>query len=148
MPDVYSREVRSRVMSRIRKRDTSPEIVVRRFLHKVGCRFRLHRQDLPGVPDIVLAKHRTVIFVHGCFWHQHKCSLGKVPKSNVGYWRPKLRRNQQRDKEHVKALRELGWQVIVIWECQTRSAQRLEQILRARLGKKAPALRAQRRSRV
>ena len=101
MTDVYSGEVRSRVMSRIRKRDTKPEIAVRRVLHRLGYRFRLHRQDLPGVPDIVLPKHNTVILVHGCFWHQHTCPLGKLPKSNKSYWLPKLRRNCRRDRQNA-----------------------------------------------
>jgi DNA mismatch endonuclease (patch repair protein) len=138
MSDVYSKEIRSRVMSRIRKRNTKPEIAVRRVLHMLGYRFRLHRQDLPGVPDIVLPRHRAVVLVHGCFWHQHTCPLGKVPKSNLAYWRPKLRRNQRRNAQTAKALERLGWKVVVIWECESTSLDRLERILRAGLGRKKP----------
>lgn len=117
--DVYSKPTRSYVMSRIRKVNTRPEIVVRLFLFQLGFRYRLHRKDLPGTPDIVLSKYKIVIFVHGCFWHQHSCKLGKLPKTNTGYWFPKLHRNKMRDKRHSKKLKELGWRVITIWECET-----------------------------
>lgn len=126
MPDVYDREVRSRIMRRIRKTDTKPELSVRRFLHGKGYRFRLHRADLPGTPDIVLPKHRTVVLVHGCFWHQHSCPLGKKPKSNLSYWLPKLRRNIERDANNRAALLDQGWKVITIWECETQDAEALE----------------------
>ena len=126
MPDVYDREVRSRVMRRIRKTDTEPEMSVRRLLHRKGYRFRLHRADLPGTPDIVLPKHRTVVLVHGCFWHQHSCPLGKKPKSNLSYWLPKLRRNIERDANNRAALLDKGWKVITVWECETQDAEALE----------------------
>lgn len=127
--DIYDSETRGRVMSRIRKRDTVPELRVRRKLHRLGFRFRLHRRDLPGVPDIVLPKHQVIVFVHGCFWHQHDCPLGKLPKSNRSYWVPKLRRNTVRDAEHRRHLEALGWRVVVVWECQTADDDRLEHLL-------------------
>ncbi len=133
MPDVYSREVRSRVMGKIRASNTTPELTVRRVLHRLGYRFRLHRRDLPGSPDIVLPRYRTVVFVHGCFWHQHACKLGKVPKSNQDYWLPKLARNRERDRQNVRLLRGLGWEVITVWECTTFAADRLERYLQQSL---------------
>lgn len=129
MSDIYSRQRRSYVMSRIRKTDTKPEMMVRRLLHRLGYRFRLHRADLPGNPDIVLPKHHTVIFVHGCFWHQHSCRLGKLPKSNKNYWVPKLRGNKRRDTGNRRALRRLGWKVLVVWECQVQDEAKLRQKL-------------------
>ena len=133
MPDTVDPQKRSEIMSRIRARDTSPEKRVRQILHRMGYRFRLHLRDLPGTPDIVLAKYETVIFVHGCFWHQHTCRDGKTPKSNQSYWLPKLERNRRRDRSHSRALRRLGWHVVVVWECEARDeakvARRLDRIL-------------------
>jgi DNA mismatch endonuclease (patch repair protein) len=133
MADVYPREVRSRVMRSITKKDTLPEIAVRRLLHGMGYRFRLHQKKLPGCPDIVLAKHRTVILVHGCFWHQHSCKLGRPPKSNLSYWIPKLERNRNRDAKASKELNKLGWYAIVVWECETYDPKKLERIIKQRL---------------
>ncbi|MBW2045509.1 MAG: DNA mismatch endonuclease Vsr [Deltaproteobacteria bacterium] len=110
---------RSWNMSLIRSVNTKPELVVRQILHSLGYRFRLHRQNLPGKPDIVLKKYNTVIFVHGCFWHQHKgCKRSNIPKSNVKYWKPKLSQNVKRDKNHKRLLRKSGWKIITIWECE------------------------------
>jgi DNA mismatch endonuclease (patch repair protein) len=109
-----------------------PEITVRRLAHSLGYRFRLHRKDLPGKPDMVFPSRRAVIFVHGCFWHQHPdpdCKDARFPKSNTDYWRPKLLRNQARDKEHETALKALGWRVLVIWECQTKDEADLKKLL-------------------
>ena len=107
-------------MSRIRSKDTAPEIRVRSMLHKAGYRFRLHVKDLPGKPDIVLPKYKTVIFVHGCFWHRHKgCSKATTPSTNSEYWKKKFQRNVERDKQDQAELKKLGWKVIVIWECET-----------------------------
>lgn len=120
---------RSEVMSRIRSRDTLPELVVRKAAHALGFRFRLHRRDLPGVPDLVFPRFQSVIFVHGCFWHQHaasSCAAGHMPKSNLGYWGPKLERNVQRDAENVKRLKALGWRVLILWECQLANAAALQ----------------------
>src|ERR1700738_465508 len=115
MADVHSREVRSYNMSRIRSRDTKPELVVRSLVHKLGYRFRLHRKDLPGKPDLVFASRHKVIFVHGCFWHAHDCRVAHTPRSNATYWGPKLERNQARDKKNLAALTALGWNPLVIW---------------------------------
>lgn len=118
MVDVFSPSKRSAIMSRIRARDTGPERVVRSLIHKHGYRFRLHCPDLPGTPDIVLPRHRKIIFVHGCFWHGHKgCRRGRLPKSNAGFWHAKITGNVKRDGRALRQLRRLGWQVLVVWEC-------------------------------
>lgn len=118
---------RSALMSRIRSKDTKPEVTVRRLLHARGLRFRLHRHDLPGKPDIVLPRYQLAIFVHGCFWHQHEgCRLASTPKSRTEYWGPKLAGNIRRDKEARAALLALGWRVEIIWECDVRRAQSIE----------------------
>jgi len=120
-------------MASIRSKDTRPEVFVRRLLHRLGYRFRLHRADLPGKPDIVFPGRRAVIFVHGCFWHRHpdpSCKLARVPKSRADYWRPKLERNAARDASHRSALELAGWKVLEIWECQLRRNEDLEPVLR------------------
>lgn len=130
VPDV----VRHR-MSRIRKENSRPELVVRRLVHRLGYRFRLHRRDIFGCPDLVLPRHRSIVFVHGCFWHQHKgCCLGKMPQSRLEYWKPKLGQNVERDKDVLRTLRKSGWRVLVIWECETREIEKLQQRLRKFLG--------------
>jgi DNA mismatch endonuclease (patch repair protein) len=112
-------EARSRIMRGIRKRNTKPELLVRRQLHAMGFRFRLHRRDLPGTPDVVMPRHRAVIFVHGCFWHQHAgCRHGNQPRRQIDYWLPKLARNIERDAQAEKALAAQGWRVLVLWECE------------------------------
>lgn len=111
---------RSAQMSLIRSTNTKPEILVRRTLHSLGYRFRLHVRNLPGTPDIVLPKYRMVIQVKGCFWHGHNCRGGRKPKSNLEYWIPKLESNSQRDKQNERRLRRLGWSVYTVWECQLR----------------------------
>lgn len=117
-------------MSRIRGKDTRPEMRVRSRLHRMGFRFRLHHKDLPGKPDIVLPAYRTVIFVHGCFWHRHPgCRFAYLPKSRVDFWQTKFRRNVERHEEVTTDLEELGWRVVVIWECETASEEQLEQRL-------------------
>ncbi|MGO6725641.1 DNA mismatch endonuclease Vsr [Rhizobium leguminosarum bv. viciae] len=119
-------EVRSQIMRAIRKTDTKPEIAVRRLLHASGFRFRLYRKDLPGTPDIVLPRHRSVVFVHGCFWHQHTgCRYAKLPRTRTGYWLPKLARNVERDAQAGDALTRLGWRVHVVWECELDDKQAL-----------------------
>lgn len=106
-------------MSRIKGENTKPERVVRSFLHRQGYRFRLHRRDLPGNPDVVLPKHKTVIFVHGCFWHRHEgCRFAYTPKTRRDFWEEKFRTNVERDVANTKKLEDLGWKVAVIWECQ------------------------------
>lgn len=119
MSDRYSADKRSAIMSRVRAANTRPEIAVRRLFHRLGYRFRLHRRDLPGTPDLVLPKYRAVVFVHGCFWHQHDCRRGRRrPASNRAYWEPKLARNVERDESAKIALQRMGWRVLTIWECQ------------------------------
>ena len=114
MTDRLSPEARSRLMSRIRSRDTGPERAVRSILHGLGFRFRLHRRDLPGTPDIVLPGRGMVVFVHGCFWHGHRCKVGKMPKSRIDYWGPKIEANKARDKRKSAKLRRLGWSVVTV----------------------------------
>ena len=113
-------------MAQVKSTNTTPEIAVRRMVHGLGYRFRLHRQDLPGTPDLVLPRHRAVIFVHGCFWHQHQCRRGnRRPQANRAYWDRKLERNVKRDSQNRRALRRLGWRVLTVWECQV-GTKRLE----------------------
>src|SRR5579884_2241405 len=122
---------RSEIMRRVRSTDTRPELTVRRLIHAMGYRFRLHRRDLPGVPDIVLPRLRAVAFIHGCFWHGHACRAGRNrPASNVAYWERKLNRNRERDVRAQIALRRLGWRVLTIWECELRDRAKLENRLR------------------
>ncbi len=117
-------------MSRIRSKDTKPEVLVRSLLHSLGYRFRKNVKTLPGKPDVVLKKHNAVIFVHGCFWHQHKgCRRSNMPKSNLDYWKPKLERNSERDKQHIKDLKKLGWKVLTIWECEVQNEDEVEKKL-------------------
>ncbi|MCL6477518.1 MAG: very short patch repair endonuclease [Peptococcaceae bacterium] len=117
--DIWSKEKRSQVMSHIHSKDTKPEMAVRSLLHRMGYRFRLHKRELPGCPDIVLPKYNSVIFVHGCFWHLHEgCRDGTVPKTQHEKWKLKLERNVKRDKLHYEELQKLGWKVLVIWECE------------------------------
>ena len=120
-----SREARSRIMSRIRSRNTKPELAVRSSAHALGLRFRLNGCGLPGRPDLVFRRYGAVVFVHGCFWHQHTCKLGKTPSTNLTYWLPKLERNKARDSHSVAELSRLGWRVLVIWECETKNVQEL-----------------------
>jgi len=117
-------------MRQIRSKNTGPEKQVRSLLYSLGFRFRLHRRDLPGSPDIVLSKHSTVVFVHGCFWHQHPgCKAAYKPASNTEYWMPKLARNKQRDEENQFELKALGWNVIVVWECELNDVDSLAEKL-------------------
>jgi DNA mismatch endonuclease (patch repair protein) len=123
MKDKLSKKRRSWNMSRIRGKDTKPEMVVRSALHRMGFRYRLHVRKLPGCPDIVLTKYRTVVFVHGCFWHRHRgCRNCSMPTNNREFWRAKLEGNAVRDKTNARALRKQGWRVIVVWECETKRA--------------------------
>ena len=120
--DVHDRETRSFNMSRIRGKDTKPEMIVRRACHALGLRFRLHCKDLPGKPDLVFPKHRTVVFVHGCFWHSHDCRYGRVvPATNAEFWRDKRAATVERDRRKVEELTALGWRVLEYWECETKA---------------------------
>ena len=121
--DKLSAERRSANMRQIRSKDTKPEVLLRRLLHAQGYRFRLHRKDLPGKPDLVFPSRKKAIFVHGCFWHQHPgCREGRVPGSRPEYWEPKLARNQQRDAAAQAALKEQGWHCLTVWECELKDA--------------------------
>ena len=129
--DRITAEQRSRVMSRVRGKNTSPELVVRKIAHALGLRFRLHRKDLPGSPDLVFPKRRAVVFVHGCFWHQHSgCSRATMPQSRTDFWGSKLTRNVERDRNAIAALKAAGWTVAVIWECETKKSDVVEMRLR------------------
>ena len=130
MSDVYSAEKRSAVMRRVKGRDTTPELAVRKVLTKLGARYRLHRKELPGNPDIVLPGRRLALFVHGCFWHGHDCARGaRVPKQNREYWVAKVGRNLARDVRSRAALEAAGWRVETIWECELKDAAALEERL-------------------
>lgn len=131
MADVHSKKVRSYNMSRIRSMNTKPEVLVRRFLHSRGFRFRIHDKKLPGKPDIVLTKYRTVIFVHGCFWHGHEhCKYFVMPKSNQSYWAPKISRNISKDKSNISLLKKAGWRVITVWECKLKGSKAAKTLTR------------------
>ena len=124
MTDIYEPRKRSEIMSRIRGRGTKPELIVRRIAHRLGFRFRLHRKDLPGRPDIVFPRHRAVIMVHGCFWHRHPgCKHASNPKTRESFWKSKLEENVARDRRNETALRDLGWRVMVVWECETKDLE-------------------------
>ncbi len=133
--DTLSPERRSWNMSRIRSRDTKPEVVVRSLLHGMGYRFRLHRRDLPGRPDIVLPKYKIAVFVNGCFWHRHEgCRYAYFPKSRTDFWTAKFRDNVERDHRQREELRNLDWRVVTIWECETRDREHLQEQIVHRLG--------------
>jgi len=120
MTDVLTTEQRRLNMSRIKGRNTKPEMIIRRGLHQRGFRFRLHRRDLPGCPDLVLPRYQTVIFVHGCFWHGHGCCLSKVPQTRTAFWTTKIDKNICRDKMAAESLTHTGWRILIIWECALR----------------------------
>lgn len=127
MTDVLTPEQRSLNMSRIRNRNTRPEMIVRSIAHRMGYRYRLHRKDLPGKPDLVFPARHKVIFVHGCFWHMHDCPYGRVtPTTNAEFWQSKRMGNVERDVRNIAALKKTGWQVLVIWECWTRNREKLQ----------------------
>jgi DNA mismatch endonuclease (patch repair protein) len=137
--DTLSPEQRSERMGRVRNKDTRPELLVRRLVYSLGYRYRLHSRTLPGHPDLVFARLRRVIFVHGCFWHRHddaNCPLARLPKSRLDFWVPKLEGNRARDEANQGKLRALGWQVLVVWECQLRDkdalASKLREFLKSR----------------
>ncbi|MEP0708846.1 MAG: DNA mismatch endonuclease Vsr [Parvibaculum sp.] len=126
MVDRLTPKRRSWLMSRVRGRDTTPEMAVRRVAHALGYRFRLHRRDLPGSPDLVFTRFRAVVFVHGCFWHHHRnCPKATIPKTRTDFWREKFRVNRQRDKRVLRKLAQLGWRPLVVWECETKDREAL-----------------------
>ena len=124
----HSSATRSETMRAVKSKNTGPELFVRRLIHSLGYRYHLHRKDLPGKPDLVFPGRRKVIFVHGCFWHQHDCQRGsRVPKTNVDYWLPKLSRNKGRDQKNIDLLQSSGWDVLVVWECELKDSDVLKQ---------------------
>jgi len=126
MADVFTKEKRSEIMSRIKGGNTKPELIVRSLLHRLGYRFRLHKKDLPGKPDIVLPRHKKVIFVHGCFWHGHKgCKRSSIPSSNTEFWATKIKKNIKRDKVKARALRRQGWKVLILWQCRIKDTDKV-----------------------
>ena len=131
--DTLTPKERSERMSRVRGRDTKPEMIVRRLAHAMGYRYRLHRRDLPGAPDLVFPSRRKVILVHGCFWHRHSdpsCRLARLPKCKLDFWATKLENNRKRDEANLARLNDLGWDALIIWECQTRDREAVQ----ARIG--------------
>lgn len=135
LPGERPSEERSAIMRAVPQKNSKPEMIVRRALHHLGYRFRLHRRDLPGTPDIVLPRHRVAIFVHGCFWHRHPgCRLASTPRTRTEFWQSKFDRNVERDTMATQALQKLGWRVLVIWECETRDIARLTDMLAQVLG--------------
>ncbi len=140
MADIVDSRKRSEMMSGIQGRDTAPEILVRRIAHRLGFRFRLYRKDLPGRPDLVFPRFRTVVFVHGCFWHRHHgCKYAYTPKTRGRFWAGKFSQNVARDRSNEKALICLGWRVFVIWECETRNQAYVEKYLLNSLGRNKEA---------
>ena len=138
MADVLTPEQRRLNMSRIRGRNTRPEMVVRRIAHRLGYRYRLHRKDLPGKPDLVFSSRKKVIFVHGCFFHMHDCRYGRVtPRTNAEFWQKKRLSNVERDRKNITALKETGWEVLIVWECQTKTPDILPQYITEFLSQKA-----------
>lgn len=135
MTDIVDPMRRSEMMARIRSRGTGPELAVRRIAHRMGLRFRLHRKDLPGRPDLVFPKHRLTVFVHGCFWHRHEgCQYASTPKSRTAFWAEKFAANVERDARQEAALRTLGWRVLVIWQCETKDEAAVERNLAELIG--------------
>lgn len=134
-----TREQRSRIMRAVKSVDTAPEMLVRRMAHSLGFRFRLHRKDLPGSPDLVFPRLRKVVFVHGCFWHGHDCARGsRAPQSNAEYWSGKISRNAARDAASIASLREQGWRAAVIWECELKAPGKIRRRLARFLGQPRP----------
>lgn len=132
--DRLTPERRSWLMSRVRGKDTKPELIVRRLLHRLGYRYRLHVTSLPGKPDLVFSSRRVVGFVHGCFWHGHACPYGRTPKTNAPFWAAKVHRNMERDTANIGALEDAGWTVVVVWQCETKDLAALERRLVKQLG--------------
>lgn len=128
--DHLSPQERSDLMAKVRSTDTSPEILIRRALWREGFRYRLHDSGLPGSPDLVFSRLRTVVFVHGCLWHGHKCARGATPRTNVKYWRDKVNSNRKRDRRVTRKLRDQGWSVLTVWSCELRSKRRSERTLK------------------
>lgn len=129
MADKFSKEKRSEIMSKIAGKETKPEILVRKYLFSERFRFRKNVKNFPGKPDIVLPKYKTIIFIHGCFWHGHSCKRGTLPESNIEFWKEKIRKNIERDNRNITELEDKGWKVIVIWQCELKNTKRQEETL-------------------
>lgn len=125
MADRLTAQQRSELMSKIKGKDTAPEMIVRRIVHGLGFRYRLHRKNLPGKPDLAFSARRKVIFVHGCFWHGHGCKIGKLPKSRPEFWRPKIEGNRRRDEATLAGLARAGWVSLIVWQCETKDLSAL-----------------------
>lgn len=141
--DRLTAKQRSANMRNIKSKGMKPELLVRRLVHKLGYRFRLHREDLPGRPDLIFPARRKIIFVHGCFWHVHgakSCKIKRQPKSNTSYWSPKLLKNRERDAKHLRALKKLGWSTLVLWECELKAPEKLTNRIERFLGTASSAL--------
>jgi len=138
MIDRVSEAKRSYIMSRVASKNTGPELAVRKLLHGLGYRYRLHKRGLPGSPDIVFQKRKKVIFVHGCFWHGHSCKYGRLPESRPEYWGPKIGANRERDERNMQKLKELGWKTLVVWQCEIKE---METVRRRLIGFLGPARR-------
>jgi DNA mismatch endonuclease (patch repair protein) len=132
--DTVTPEKRSEIMRSIRGKDTRPEMIVRRVTHHLGFRYRLHKKDLPGSPDLVFSSRKKVIFVHGCFWHDHRCRVGRHPKTRPAYWAMRFEKNRKRDIRQVRKLRRAGWKVLTVWECELADVSALSKRLRSFLG--------------
>ncbi len=127
MIDNLSKEQRLRNMKSIKSKDSKPELKVRKLVYALGFRYRLHKKDLPGKPDLVFSKQKKIILVHGCFWHGHNCKRGKVnPKTNANYWSTKISKNISRDKSNIRKLRSLGWKILIVWECKIKNLEQIE----------------------
>lgn len=135
MTDIYTKQKRSEIMSKISGKETKPEVLVRKFLFANGFRFRKNDTRFPGKPDIVLPKYKTVIFIHGCFWHGHNCPAGKLPETNKEFWEKKIRDNVLRDKKNIELLKNQGWRVITIWQCEIKNISTREKTFRKLLKK-------------
>jgi DNA mismatch endonuclease, patch repair protein len=137
MTDILTKKERSIRMGMVKSKNTSPEVAVRKLAWSLVYRYSLHRSDLPGRPDIVLTKHKSIVFVHGCFWHRHsssKCKLARLPKSNLSFWGPKLEANRLRDRRNVRALKAAGWKILIAWECQMHNKERIRNTILKFLG--------------
>lgn len=143
--DTVTPEKRSEIMRRIRGKNTRPEMIVRRATHHLGFRYRLHRKDLPGSPDLVFPSRKKVIFVHGCFWHDHRCRAGRHPKTRPKYWAMRFEKNRKRDARQVRALRRAGWKALTVWECQLTDVSALSKRIRSFLGNRTRSRNAKRR---
>jgi DNA mismatch endonuclease (patch repair protein) len=135
MTDIFPKAKRSWIMSRVQGKNTATEIKVRSLIHRLGYRFRLHRKDLPGKPDLVFPSRKKIIFVHGCFWHGHECARGaRTPKANREYWLEKIRKNVERDRNNKILLESLGWGILAVWECEVNNVAKLELTINTFLG--------------